>query len=368
MASSTKTYSYDVALSYAGEDRIYAEALAEALKRRGVIVFYDKYEVATLWGQDLYTYLSDIYENKAHYCVMFLSKHYVAKLWTKHEREAAQARAFKEQEVYILPIRLDDTTIPGFLPTIAYLNWHEVTAESIADTIITKLIRMPQKTKEQWLDEGNTYSSSKRYNEALIVYEQAIDLDHNYVTAYDRKGWALYRLNHYKEALDVFEQAIALDPSYISAFDGKGWAFYRLKRYEEALAIFEQIMALDPSYISAYDGKGWTLYRLRRYSKALATFEQAIAVDPYYVSLYDGKGWTFYRLHRYKESLTTFEQFINLDSNNATAFDGKGWTLYRLMRYNEALAAFERAIELDPDKASAYDGKNSVLENLKSTK
>src|SRR5216684_644847 len=121
---SSKSYPYDVALSFAGEDRSYADALAEALHQRGLTVFYDKYEKANLWGKNLYTYLSDVYQNKARYCVMFLSRNYAAKLWTNHEREAAQARAFRENEEYILPMRLDDTEIPGFLQTTGYLNWH----------------------------------------------------------------------------------------------------------------------------------------------------------------------------------------------------------------------------------------------------
>ena len=113
----SQRYLYDVALSFAGEDRVHAEALAEALRRYGVSVFYDKYEKNTLWGKDLYIHLSDLYQNKARYCVTFFSGHYVAKMWTKHELRAAQARAFTEQQEYILPIRLDETEIPGILPT-----------------------------------------------------------------------------------------------------------------------------------------------------------------------------------------------------------------------------------------------------------
>src|SRR5437588_9947633 len=114
-----KKYPYDVALSYAGEDQDKAEALADSLRRRGVKVFYDKYEKATMWGKNLYDYLSDLYQNKARYCVMFVSEHYASKLWTNLERQAAQARAFQEHEEYIFPVRLDDTPIPGFLPTVA---------------------------------------------------------------------------------------------------------------------------------------------------------------------------------------------------------------------------------------------------------
>lgn len=43
-----REYKYDVALSFAGEDRHHAEKLAKILKSRGYRVFYDKYEQATL--------------------------------------------------------------------------------------------------------------------------------------------------------------------------------------------------------------------------------------------------------------------------------------------------------------------------------
>src|SRR5207302_9646090 len=113
-----KDYPYDVALSYASEDRANAEALAKALKRRGVKVFYDGYEKPSLWGKNLYDHLAEIYQNKAQYCVMFLSKHYATKVWTNFERQAAQNRAINESKEYILPIRLDNTTIPGHLQTL----------------------------------------------------------------------------------------------------------------------------------------------------------------------------------------------------------------------------------------------------------
>jgi hypothetical protein len=130
---------YDVALSFAGEDRSNALALATILRRNDVSVFYDDFEKSNLWGEDLYSYLSDLYRRRAKYCVMFLSSNYAKKLWTNHERKAAQERAFQDNRAYILPIRLDDTEIPGMLSTVGYLRWDEEDAASIADMIVTKL-------------------------------------------------------------------------------------------------------------------------------------------------------------------------------------------------------------------------------------
>lgn len=134
-------FDYDVALSFAGEDRKYAKELANVLVDKNIEVFYDGFEKAALWGEDLFVYLSDLYRLRAKYCVMFLSKNYAVKLWTNHEREAAQSRAFKENKAYILPICLDDTEIPGILETTMYLNWHEEGSDKIALYLLKKLGR-----------------------------------------------------------------------------------------------------------------------------------------------------------------------------------------------------------------------------------
>lgn len=166
-------YPYDVALSFAGEDRPYAEALADALHRHGIKVFYDEYEKSDLWGKNLYTYLSDVYQNKARYCVMFLSQHYATKLWTNHEREASQARAFSENEEYILPIRLDNTNIPGILPTTAYVSWPPETAETIAEMIMAKLGKPAQKRPQtNSVEKKGTYELPFKY-EKLIQQQVA---------------------------------------------------------------------------------------------------------------------------------------------------------------------------------------------------
>ena len=138
-----REYEYDVALSFAGEDRQHADALAELLANKGYKVFYDAYEQAQLWGKNLYTQLSAIYKEKARYCVMFLSEHYVRKLWANHERESAQARAFEEKEEYILPVRLDDTEIPGILRTLGYLDLRSGSIDKVYQALVEKLPNPP---------------------------------------------------------------------------------------------------------------------------------------------------------------------------------------------------------------------------------
>ena len=132
-------FHYDIAISYAGEDRAFAVQVARLLKTSKVNVFYDGFEKATLWGEDLLSYLTDLYKLRANYCLMFLSKNYARKLWTNHERKAAQSRAFRENRAYILPVRIDNTKIPGVRERIIYLKWKEEGAKGISQCAVEKL-------------------------------------------------------------------------------------------------------------------------------------------------------------------------------------------------------------------------------------
>ena len=134
-----KSDRYDVAFSFAGEDREIVQELADILISKGVKVFYDKYEKSTLWGKNLYDYLSILYSERANYCVMVISKNYKDKLWTNHERKAAQSKAFKSNKEYILPLRLDSTEITGILDTTGYIYYSDDTPENICNLIIEKI-------------------------------------------------------------------------------------------------------------------------------------------------------------------------------------------------------------------------------------
>lgn len=133
-------FSYDLAISFAGEDRDIARAIAYDIANSGFKVFYDEYEKASLWGKDLYSHLTEIYSSKARYCLMIISKYYKTKVWTNLERQAAQARAIMENTEYILPLRIDDTTISGLLPTIGYIDLRTTSIKEIVDLIRIKLM------------------------------------------------------------------------------------------------------------------------------------------------------------------------------------------------------------------------------------
>lgn len=130
---------FDVAISFAGTERPHAEKLATILQAAGFSVFYDNFYKAQLWGKDLPVFFDAIYRRHSRFCAMFVSKDYVERIWTNLERQSAQARAIQEKgDEYILPIRVDDSEVPGLLPTRGYVSINDGIDE-IAALLIEKL-------------------------------------------------------------------------------------------------------------------------------------------------------------------------------------------------------------------------------------
>ena len=130
---------YDIALSFAGENRVYVEEVAQALRSAGVSVFYDKFEQAGLWGKNLIDHLAEIYGKRSRFVVMFVSKEYVEKAWTTHERRHAQDRALLAQSEYILPARFDDTDVPGMTSTVGFVDLRHTSPVELVHLIRAKL-------------------------------------------------------------------------------------------------------------------------------------------------------------------------------------------------------------------------------------
>lgn len=133
---------YDVAFSFAGEDRDIVEKI-KAIVAKEFSVFYDNDNQAEIIGKDLYRYLRNLYTNEARYVVCFLSEHYYKKIWTNLELNAIKERlmiTFFDSD-FLIPIKLDDAPVTEDIPS--YLGLYVHTDIQKTSDLIKEIIRIP---------------------------------------------------------------------------------------------------------------------------------------------------------------------------------------------------------------------------------
>lgn len=137
-------YKYDVALSFASEQREYVEQVANQLNSLGIKCFYDNNYTTKLWGENLLKYLEDVYCRKSQYCIIFISEAYCKKKWTKYEYGVIMERFYFDDPIedpsqYLLPVRFDDTELSGLRNSLGTISAQETTPEELAQMIYDKI-------------------------------------------------------------------------------------------------------------------------------------------------------------------------------------------------------------------------------------
>ncbi|KAI0047823.1 TPR-like protein [Auriscalpium vulgare] len=107
-----------------------------------------------------------------------------------------------------------------------------------------------EKAKQQ----GNALMSSKKYDEAIAAYTEAIEIDPINAIYYSNRAAAYSsKADHYSAILDA-EKAIEVDPSFVKAYSRLGHAQYSVADYNAAAAAFRRGLELDPSNASLKSG------------------------------------------------------------------------------------------------------------------
>jgi tetratricopeptide (TPR) repeat protein len=237
---------YDIAISFAGEDRASAQQLADFLVNQfHLTVFYDDYEQATLWGTHLTEKLIRIYRDNARFCVVLVSVHYKIKRWTRHEWRAAQERAFTQSEKeYILPIHLDDTKLDGLFETMGFLDARKLSMQTIARLIFEKVgdfskLSEVVRLADQKYREGLT-------NDALaLISDSKFD---GHIDALRVRALAFESQGKYVDAIRALDLILKERPRDFLAHFLLGIFCFRLGDFKRSVAHYEIAETLSPDH------------------------------------------------------------------------------------------------------------------------
>lgn len=228
-------FKYDIAVSFASEDRSIVEGFVNVLKVKGISVFYDSWEQAHLWGKDLYQYLDLIYQQAAQFCVIFVSENYVKKAWTRYELRSAQARAFQQNSEYILPIKLDDTDLPGLPSTVGYIDYRNTTIDAIVNFLSEKIVVANIPNPQEIIAKAKNDDIHNRLD-ALVeirvfqmkeLLDLVIDIMLNDESAEVRQS-AAFTIDHLKDERALSALIKAIHDDTFGVRSAAGWALAHL--------------------------------------------------------------------------------------------------------------------------------------------
>ncbi|MGE5358624.1 MAG: protein kinase domain-containing protein [Bacteroidales bacterium] len=216
---------------------------------------------------------------------------------------------------------------------------------------------------QQALGKLEQYDQARSLEEAIKLFNDAVNLDSRYAAAHAALGEArlrLYRLTKNAQDLALAQQsarqALSLDDTRPGAWMTLGMAFAQMGNLPEAEKAFEAAIARNPQGADTYRELGLAYQRARLGDKAETNYRKAIELQPGAWPNYNFLGAFLYSRQRYPEAEAVFKQALLLAPDNARVWSNLGAVYLAQERWDDA----ERALST----ANRFHAYGPALSNL----
>lgn len=132
---------------------------------------------------------------------------------------------------------------------------------------------MKAKKAEEIKERANEYFKGKNYEQAVVLYSEAIEL-HPVASYYGNRSFANLKLENYGYALEDANKALELDRKYIKGYYRRASAYMALGKFKPALKDYEAVVKVKPK-----DADAKTKFTECSKIVKRQAFEKAIACD-----------------------------------------------------------------------------------------
>lgn len=187
-----------------------------------------------------------------------------------------------------------------------------------AEKYFEKLISI-KKTPEIYYTYGNIQKKIKKYNDAVISFENAIKLKPNFSEAYNNLGNTKKIINKRDEAIVCYQKAIEFKNNNIEALISLSAILKEDRNYVDLIEVYKSILKLDINNIKTLYNLGSAYLFTGNISEGKKYFEKIFEIDSSYVpsmrnyisvTEIDGKNKIFKELEKLDLSILNNEDKI----------------------------------------------------------
>lgn len=198
--------------------------------------------------------------------------------------------------------------------------------------------------------QGAILLESGRYEEAIVSFYKALDLDEG--NALCRYGLALsyFRVGRLEEAMVEADRALELKPDYVECHNIRGMIYNEQGQHLMAMESFRMLLE-SPSYGKpwiAYYNLGFTAANAGNHDEGLFYYTKALELKNDYIQARQQRGLMLERLGREAEAIVEYELVLDAIPESAEVHFSVGRLYFRAGRAVDARLNFEWIMRYAP--------------------
>ncbi len=211
---------------------------------------------------------------------------------------------------------------------------------------------------------GVTYSLLGKEEEAIKIFDRALEIKPDDYDSLRSKGVSLSKLGKEEEAIKLFDRALEIKPDDCNSLRSKGISLSKLGKEEEAIKLFDRALEIKPDDYDSLRSKGISLSRLGKEEEAIKLFDRPLEIKPDDHNSLKSKGVSLSKLGKEEEAIKLFDRILEIKPDDYNSLKSKGISLSKLGKEEEAIKLFDRALEIKPDDYDSLRSKGISLSKL----
>ncbi|MDQ3042058.1 MAG: tetratricopeptide repeat protein [Acidobacteriota bacterium] len=213
---------------------------------------------------------------------------------------------------------------------------------------------------EKHIARGEEYLQKRKFQEAVMEFRAAADIDKTSAAAYWGLARSFENLGQFYEASENLRRVAQLNPDNLEAKTKLG--NYLLAgqppQIIESEAILQDVFARNPNFIEAHILKASLFAAQKRSDKEiLDVLNYAVALDPNRTETYVSLSRYLMKLDRRQEAEQTIQKGISVNPNYALGYLEYGRFLTFTGRAAQAEEQYKKAVEVEPANIEAREGQ-----------
>ncbi|MEM9566787.1 MAG: tetratricopeptide repeat protein, partial [Cyanobacteria bacterium P01_E01_bin.34] len=153
----------------------------------------------------------------------------------------------------------------------------------------------------------------------------------------------------FDEAIVSFQTAIELEPNCSQAYGSLGICLQAKGELERAMQRYEQALTHDPSHPTWHNNLGNVLKTQHQYSDAIRRYQQGLGLNPDNSDLWVNLGSAFQAQGKITQAIETYQTAIHLHPSCVAAHNNLGSVFQAQNRFEDAIRCYQTVLELAPD-------------------
>lgn len=195
--------------------------------------------------------------------------------------------------------------------------------------------------KQDLLQLARDLESKGKLEEAISVYNTAIDSYFDNADFYRHFGECLQKQGKHQEAVIYYQKAIEIQPKNAKAYHNLGNAFSQLNQWEEATNYYQKAIKINSNSPTSYYRLGEALEQQGLIQEAITAYQTSIQLKPDLNSkVYNHLGDLLDQKQLFEEAAQCYYRSFDIDPNFSVAYYKWKSTLSKINKLDEYFQSY----------------------------